>query len=118
MHGNLHEGNVLLSEGGAKVGDFALARAARARRAATDDLRQFGALMRRVARVGAELADQRASCACIEGLAGGAYTSAAEALGRTARAAPRPRGPSVRRLEARLARASSSRCCSASSRSA
>lgn len=49
VHGNLHESNVLLSESGAKVGDFAMSPSAD-RAEAADDLRALGALIRRVSR--------------------------------------------------------------------
>jgi serine/threonine protein kinase len=47
VHGHLHEGNILLSENGAKVGDFALAGHDSETNRATD-LEAFGALLRRV----------------------------------------------------------------------
>jgi serine/threonine protein kinase len=78
VHGNLNEGNILIAEGGAKVGDFALSRPSE-HADRDDDLRSLGALMRRVA----GLPDQSAPpgfSAVIEGLAAGAYTSAADAL--------------------------------------
>jgi hypothetical protein len=97
VHGNVHEGNVLLSESGAKVGDFALSPNSIGSKPA-DDLRQFGAMMRRVARVG-ENAPTNAFVRVLEGLVTGTYTSAADALGdlrslrpapaRTSRPAPR-----------------------------
>ncbi len=78
VHGNLHEGNVLLSESGAKVGDFALATPSE--HADKDhDLRSLGALMVRVARMpdpGAPTGLSRV----VEGLAAGAYSSATDAL--------------------------------------
>jgi hypothetical protein len=98
VHGNLHEGNVLLSEGGAKVGDFALSSNSAGAKP-NDDLRQFGALMRRVARVG-ENAPTNAFVRVLEGLVGGTYTSAADALGdlRSLRPAPvRTERPSTKR---------------------
>ncbi|MEX0874935.1 MAG: protein kinase [Actinomycetota bacterium] len=98
VHGNLHEGNVLLSEGGAKVADFALARLDdNAQR--SDDLRSFGTMLTRVSRMpsGAPVGFDRV----VEGLANGAYDSAAEALTdlrqlRGARA--KPRTPQIRRV--------------------
>lgn len=78
IHGNLHEGNVLLSEGGAKVGDFALAgQVGSAQR--TDDLRSFGELMRRTG-PRSDTAVPTGFARVVEGLANGTYASAGEAL--------------------------------------
>lgn len=88
VHGNVHEGNVLLSESGAKVGDFSLSRSSVGTKPA-DDLRQFGAMMRRVARVG-DQSPTNAFVRILEGLVTGAYTSASDVLGdlRSLRPAP------------------------------
>ncbi len=88
VHGNVHEGNVLLSEGGAKVGDFALSPNS-SRSKPTDDLRQFGTMMRRVARVG-DNAPTNAFVRVLEGLVRGTYTSAADALGDLTSLRPAP----------------------------
>src|SRR5918996_5004595 len=48
IHGNLHEGNVLLSESGAKVGDFSLS-APQGQTDRADDLRDLGSVLRRAA---------------------------------------------------------------------
>jgi len=78
VHGNLNEGNILISEGGAKVGDFALSRPSE-HADRDDDLRSLGALMRRVARLPDPSAPPGLD-AVVEGLAGGAYATAADAL--------------------------------------
>jgi serine/threonine protein kinase len=78
VHGNLHEGNVLLSEGGAKVGDFALSLNSSGAKAA-DDLRAFGALMQRVSRVPDHVAST-GFVRVLQGLVSGTYGSAADAL--------------------------------------
>jgi serine/threonine protein kinase len=98
VHGNLSEGNVLLSESGAKVGDFGLS-AESERFERPDDLRELGALIRRVidrttAPDGLVLIADR--------LAAGSYSSATDALGdlrslRPAPAVPKAR-PSGRRI--------------------
>jgi serine/threonine protein kinase len=77
-HGHLYEANVLLSEGGAKVADFALNHASE-HADADDDLRQFGALMRRISRTPDPSAPP-GFAGVIEGLGNGAYGTAAEAL--------------------------------------
>ena len=102
VHGNLHEGNVLLSEGGAKVGDFALSSSSTGAKR-TEDLRQFGALMRRVARVAGD-SPTNAFVRVLEGLVGGAYTSAADALGDLRALRPARRADRASGDEARLAR--------------
>jgi serine/threonine protein kinase len=78
VHGNLHEGNVLISEGGAKVGDFALNHAS-VHADKDDDLRQFGALLRRISRT-PDPSSPPGFARVIEGLAAGAYASATDAL--------------------------------------
>jgi serine/threonine protein kinase len=88
VHGNLHEANVLLSEGGAKVGDFALSPASD-NTDRDDDLREFGALMRRVTRMPDPAAPVGFS-RVVEGLASGAYTSAGEALTELRALRPQP----------------------------
>jgi serine/threonine protein kinase len=88
-HGHLHEGNVLIAEGGAKVADFALAGE---HTEPDDDLRSLGALLRRVARTpdpSAPAGLQRV----IEGLANGAYGSATEALDELRELQPPPAEP-------------------------
>lgn len=98
VHGNLHEGNVLISEGGAKVGDFSLS-VSSIESKPTDDLRQFGAMMRRVARLG-DHAPTNAFVRVLEGLVTGGYTSAADVLGdlRALRpAVPRAERPAPKR---------------------
>jgi len=78
VHGNLHEGNVLLSESGAKVGDFALSFGSRSRDR-SEDLRALGAMMARVSKTGAsEEGDPFGRV--IDGLRDGEYGSATEAL--------------------------------------
>ena len=78
VHGNLHEGNVLLSEGGAKVGDFALSPSSEGAEP-SDDLRQFGVLLRRVSRL-PDQPDTSGLGRIAEGLSAGAYDSASDAL--------------------------------------
>jgi serine/threonine protein kinase len=92
VHGNLHEGNVLLSEGGAKVGDFALSPHS-ASAGPPDDLRQFGALMRRVSRT-PDHAVPTGFVRVLERLTSGTYGSAAEALGELRALRPAPAGRS------------------------
>ncbi len=78
VHGNVHEANVLLSEAGAKVADFSLARLDESAEK-MDDLRSFGAMLGRVSRApgqGASAGFDRV----VEGLTNGAYDSAAQAL--------------------------------------
>jgi serine/threonine protein kinase len=90
VHGNLHEGNVLLSESGAKVGDFALS--ARSESAVPeDDLVALGEMMARVTHPRAP-GDADPFARIIEGLRAGAYPSATEALTdlRALRPAPAP----------------------------
>jgi serine/threonine protein kinase len=87
VHGHLTESNVQLSESGAKVGDFALAQTA-AHADRDDDLRSFGTLMKRVSR--SDAAGPPGFVRIIEGLASGAYTSAAEALNELRALAPPP----------------------------
>jgi serine/threonine protein kinase len=75
-HGHLAESNVLLSESGAKVGDFALASDERSDR--HDDLRSFGVLVQKMA--GAQLTDNTGFARIAQGLAGGTYDDASKAL--------------------------------------
>lgn len=87
-HGHIHEGNVLLSESGAKVGDFGLA----STEAAGDkagDLQGFGLLLRRAAGIQPEAAPTGLA-RVIDGLSNGAYDDATSALDelRTLRPAP------------------------------
>ena len=101
VHGHLTESNVLLGTGGAKVGDFALSRSPKTD--ARGDLRDLGALLRRVRGVpNGPVPDEPPGFArVVEGLADGAYDSAGQALhdlreigvaeqGRPLRAGPRP----------------------------
>jgi serine/threonine protein kinase len=95
VHGHLHEGNVLLAEGGAKVGDFAMSRGEHTDR--DEDLRSMGALMRRVTRM-PDASAPPGLTRVIEGLASGAYANAGDALRdlralRPAPVAARQRGP-------------------------
>jgi len=80
VHGHLTESNVLLGSGGAKVGDFALSRQRNADVRA--DLRDLGALLRRARGVetGPVPDDPPGFARVVEGLADGAYDSAAEVL--------------------------------------
>ena len=78
VHGNLHEGNVLLSEGGAKVGDFALSLTNDGGEVG-DDLRQLGELLRRVCRVPEQPATSGLG-RVIEGLSSEGYGSASDVL--------------------------------------
>jgi serine/threonine protein kinase len=79
IHGHVTESNVLLGSGGAKLGDFALSRSKTDARA---DLRDLGALLRRVRGVkGGPVPDEPPGFArVVEGLADGAYDSASDAL--------------------------------------
>jgi len=79
VHGHVTETNVLLGSGGAKVGDFALSHSKTDARA---DLRDLGALLRRVRGVpNGPVPDQPPGFArVVEGLADGAYDSAGDAL--------------------------------------
>ncbi len=88
VHGNIQETNILLSEGGAKVGDFALNRSSE-HATKDDDLRQFGALLRRVCR-DSDPTGPQGMAAVIDGLADGAYASAGEALTDLRALAPKP----------------------------
>lgn len=78
-HGNLHEGNVLLSESGAKVGDFALA-ATDQPPSADDDLNAFGTVLRRMAGTDRDEPTRAAVARIVEGLDTGAYDSASRVL--------------------------------------
>jgi serine/threonine protein kinase len=78
VHGNLHEGNVLLSESGAKVGDFALSTAA-GQGDRAGDLRDLGAVLRRA--TGSPDGGAPAGLSrIVEGLSGGAYEDATAVL--------------------------------------
>jgi len=98
VHGNIHETNVLLSEAGAKVADFSLARLDDSAQK-MDDLRAFGAMLGRVSRAphpGAPVGYDRV----VEGLTNGAYDSAALALADLRELRPPsagPRRPQIRR---------------------
>src|SRR5438477_2424381 len=76
VHGNLHEGNVLLSEAGAKVGDFGFGAVHRER---ADDLRELGAMLGRVAGEPTQTMPDGFT-RIVEGLANGAYSSATDVL--------------------------------------
>ena len=100
VHGHLTESNVLLGGGGAKVGDFALG-AVNASDDPRGDLRDLGVLLRRVrgAEAGPVPDAPPGFARVVEGLADGAYDSAAQvvydlrAIGvpePTARPGPRP----------------------------
>jgi hypothetical protein len=78
VHGNLHEGNVLLSEAGAKVGDFAMSSRARSKQP-EDDLRALGEMMHRVTPQAAPGTDD-ALARIIDALRSGAYGSATDLL--------------------------------------
>jgi serine/threonine protein kinase len=78
VHGHLKESNVLISESGAKVGDFALSRESE-HADRDDDLRSLGALMGRASRT-TDAGAPPGFIRVIDGLASGAYTSAGEAL--------------------------------------
>lgn len=95
VHGNLHEGNVLVSESGAKVGDFALSKPSE-HADRDDDLRSLGALIGRVAGL-PEASAPPGLTRVIEGLASGAYTSAAEALRDLRALRPPPAHPREKR---------------------
>jgi hypothetical protein len=88
VHGNLHEGNVLISESGAKVGDFSLSPHS-PNTSVADDLRQFGAMMGRVhpAPTGAP---PTGLVRTVERLTTGALGSAADALGELRQLRPAP----------------------------
>ncbi len=98
VHGNIHETNVLLSEAGAKVADFSLARLDDSAEK-MDDLRAFGAMLARVSRApgpGAPVGFDRV----VEGLANGAYESAGDALTDLRALRPpsaQPKRPQIRR---------------------
>ncbi len=77
VHGNLHEGNVLLSESGAKVGDFALSARSKSRDR-SDDLREAGEMLARVSPVSPGSDD--AFGRIIDGLRSGTYGSATDLL--------------------------------------
>jgi tRNA A-37 threonylcarbamoyl transferase component Bud32 len=72
VHGSLHEGNVLVSEAGAKVGDFGLAADGATKDA---DLREFGGLLRRISPMG-QAALPVGYTRIVEGLTNGGYASA------------------------------------------
>ncbi len=97
-HGNVREGNVLLSESGAKVGDFGLS-ADSEQHDRGEDLIEMGTTFRRVV----EPATTPAGfLRILDGLASGSYASATDALAdlRSLRPAPAlaERGASPRRL--------------------
>lgn len=78
VHGNLHEGNVLLSESGAKVGDFAL-RIGAASGEREDDLRAVGEMLARVTQ-GHAPGSEDALDRIVGALRSGEYGSATELL--------------------------------------
>ncbi len=88
VHGNLHEGNVLLSESGAKVGDFALSTRNESGEP-TDDLVALGEMLARVSHQPSP-GEPDAYARIVEGLRAGAYGSATDVLGdlRALRPAP------------------------------
>ncbi len=77
VHGHIHEGNVLLSESGAKVGDFALAASAQ-RTDRHEDLVQFGAVLRRATGTGPDA--HPGLDRVVEGLTTGAYEDSSAVL--------------------------------------
>ena len=77
VHGHLHEGNVLLSESGAKVGDFSLS-APQDSSDRISDLKDLGTVMRRAS--GAQSEGSEGLGRIIEGLASGSYEDAGSAL--------------------------------------
>lgn len=101
VHGNLHESNVLLSEAGAKVGDFALGGRSRSHER-SDDLRALGEMLRRVAPTPAAGGDD-AFGRIIDGLRADEYGSATDLLNdlrslRPVASAPRTERPATRNL--------------------
>jgi serine/threonine protein kinase len=92
VHGHIHEGNVLLSESGAKMGDFALASTGdRSDRLA--DLKDLGGVLRRAAGTRGTQPSGGLD-RVVEGLASGAYEDAASALDALRELRP----PEVRRV--------------------
>lgn len=81
VHGNLSSENIMLSSTGAKVGDFAL-RTPDGQTEARSDLRRFGRVLFQVtgASPGQAPDDPPGLATIVEGLAAGAYESAATAL--------------------------------------
>jgi serine/threonine protein kinase len=77
VHGHVHEGNVLLSESGAKVGDFSLT-APQDRSDKAGDLKDLGGVLRRAA--GADRDSLEGLGRVVEGLATGGYEDATSAL--------------------------------------
>ena len=77
VHGHIHEGNVLLSESGAKVGDFALASSTQPTDRG-DDLVQFGTVLRRSTGTGTNA--HGGLSRVVEGLTTGAYEDASAVL--------------------------------------
>lgn len=87
VHGHLHESNVLLSESGAKVGDFALSSEGTADRRV--DLQHFGAVLRRTtANTSGQMTLELGRI--VEGLAAGAYEDANVVLEDLRRLRPPP----------------------------
>jgi hypothetical protein len=89
VHGNVHEANVLLSEGGAKVGDFALSPSS-PDASESDDLRRFGTMLRRVCRAPAGGSAPASLARVIDRLEAGTIGSASEALGELRALRPAP----------------------------
>jgi serine/threonine protein kinase len=78
VHGHLHDANVLLSESGAKVGDFALS-ASQDRTDKRQDLKDLGSVLRRA--VGTEATPSPGGLGrIVEGLTTGAYENASNVL--------------------------------------
>ena len=78
VHGHIDESNVLLSESGAKVGDFGLSPDGTTGDKESD-LRQFGALLRRTT-ARSDPMEPSGFDRIVEGLDSGAYSSAAQVL--------------------------------------
>ena len=99
VHGNLHEGNVLLSEAGAKVGDFALSSRARSAKR-EDDLRAFGEMLFRVCQRQSGEVDELTRV--VDSLRTGAYGSATDVLTDLRSLRPTPVAAPVQRRARRV----------------
>lgn len=76
VHGHVHEANVLLAEGGAKLADFALAQEGGSK---ADDLTQFGSMLHRVATL-EHRPGEVGLATVVDRLRSGTYASATQAL--------------------------------------
>jgi serine/threonine protein kinase len=94
VHGHLHDGNVLLSESGAKVSDFSLAHSADSADK-QEDLEAFGEVLRQATPHRAESGPGLDRI--VEGLSTGAYDDAARVLDDLRELRPPPPVPSGRR---------------------